>query len=307
MILLQEITEKKNLLMEKSSILEQILYALLSGHQLNFSNRESSLNNIEKIGLALLKGNRNQIESLIQKEQKADNTFQFHYCKNLLELSVMSLADSKFEETNIGSFLETKGLKEAMVLSFTTKTINLSKQPISKSKIDTLINQIFIKRDVSNFTKYFTEALEEADELIEIFVIEKCFESLIDFHPVPKTKENTKLLLSTIDKYNDRIELKIKRKFFAWTFVVLISLGSAITYAIPAYWSQYDFSILTTISGYLFPILIFLLALYFFLFHKIEDKFSIVTNYIEKKKQSINEKYGIDLEKIEELKKSLNE
>lgn len=307
MILLQEITEKKKLLMEKSSILEQTLYALLSGHQSNISTSESSLNNIEKIGLALLKDNRNKIESLIQKEQKADNTFQFHYCKNLLELSVMTLADAKFEQSNISSFLKTKGLKEAMVLSFATKTIDLSKQAISKSKIDNLITQIFIKKDTANYTQHFAEALKEADELIEIFVIEKCFESLIGFHPVPKTIENTKLLLSTIDKYNDRIELKIKRKFFAWTFVVLISLGSTIIYAIPVYWSQYDFSILTTISGYLFPILIFLLALYFFLFHKIEDKFSIVTNYIEKKKQTINEKYGIDFEKIEEIKKSLNE
>lgn len=200
MILLQEITEKKKLLMEKSSIFEQTLYALLSGHQFNISNNESSLNNIERIGLALLKDNRNKIESLIQKEQKTDNTFQFHYCKNLLELTVMTLADAKFEQTNIRSFLKTRGLKEALVLSFAIDTIDLTKQTITKSKIDNLINQIFIKKDTSNYTKHFTEALDEADELIEIFVIEKCYESLISFHPVPQTKENTEILLSTIEK-----------------------------------------------------------------------------------------------------------
>lgn len=301
MILLQEITEKKKLLMEKSSVLEQALYALLSGNQSNISSSESSLNNIEKIGLALLKDNRNEIESLIKKEQKADNTFQFHYCKNLLELSVMTLADEKFEQSNINSFLKTKGLKEAMVLSFATKKIDLSKQAILKSKIDNLINQIFIKRETSGFTKYFTEALQEADELLEIFVIEKCYESLIDFHPVPNAKRKAEALLSAIEKYNNRIELKIKRQFFAWSFIVLISLGGVIVYFIPAYWSQYDFSILTTVSGYLFPILIFLLALYFFLFHKIENKFSFVTNIIEKKKRKINKKYDIDLEQIKEL------
>lgn len=307
MILLQEITEKKKLLMEKSSVLEQVLYALLSGNQSNISSSESSLNNIEKIGLALLKDNRNEIESLIKKEQKADNTFQFHYCKNLLELSVMTLADEKFEQSNINSFLKIKGLKEAMVLSFATKKIDLSKQAILKSKIDNLINQIFIKRETSGFTKYFTEALQEADELLEIFVIEKCYESLIDFHPVPNTKRKVEALLSAIEKYNNRIELKIKRQFFAWSFIVLISLGGVIVYFIPAYWSQYDFSILTTVSGYLFPILIFLLALYFFLFHKIENKFSFVTNIIEKKKRKINKKYGIDLEQIKEIKKNLND
>lgn len=307
MILLQEIAEQKKQLMEKSSVLEQTLYTILSNQQSNISSRESSLNNIEKIGLGLLEDNRNKVVSLIQKEQKADNTFQFHYSQNLLELTVMTLADSKFEQTNIRSFLKTRGLKEALVLSFATNTIDISKQTVTKSKIDNLINQILIKRDISNFTKYFPEALQEADELLEIFVIEKCYESLIDFHPVLNAKRNTETLLSAIEKYNDRIELKIKRQFFSWSFALLLGLGCIIVYIIPAYWSEYNFDILTTITSYLFPILISILTLYFFLFHKIEGKFSIITNYIEKRKQKINRKYKIDVKKIEEIKKNLNE
>lgn len=87
----------------------------------------------------------------------------------------------------------------------------------------------------------------------------------------------------------------------------MIILGSVIGYVIPAYWSQYDFDILTTIASYVFPILGFLLVLYFFLFHKIESKFSIVTSIILIRKRKINKKYGIDLEQIEEIKKNLNE
>lgn len=304
--LLQEITKKKKLLMGKSSILEQILYALLGGHQLNIPSSNQNLNNIEKIGLALLNNTRNTIESLIQKEQNSDNSFQFHYSKNLLELTIMTLADEEFEQSNISSFLETRGLKEALVLSIATSKVDLSKQTATKSKIDNLINHIYIKND-TYFTNKFTEALQEADELIEIFVIEKCYEKLIDFHPVPNTKKNMQLLTSTIKKYNDRIELKIKRQFFIWAFIVLVILGVVITYVIPTYWHQYNFDILTTITSYLFPLLFFLLALYFFLFHKIEDKFSIITNYIEKRKRKINKKYGIDLEQIEEIEKRLNE
>ncbi|WP_133674260.1 hypothetical protein [Maribacter caenipelagi] len=300
--MLQEITEKKKILMEKSSMLEQILYALLGGHQLNLTSSNPNLNNIEKIGLVLLNNTRNTIESLIQKEQNSDNSFQFHYSKNLLELTIMTLADEEFEQSNISSFLETRGLKEALVLSIATPKVDLSKQTATESKIDNLINHIYIKNDRS-FTKQFIEAIQEADEIIEIFVIEKCYEKLIDFHPVPNTKMNMQLLTSTIKKYNYRIELKIKRQFFIWAFLILFILGGVITYLIPTYWSQYDFGILTTITNYLFPILTFLLVLYFFLFHKIEDKFSIITNYIEKRKRKINKKYGIDLEQIEEIEK----
>ncbi len=307
MLLLQEISEKKKILMEKSSVLEQILYALLSGIQIHVEIEVSKLNNIEKIAFSLLKGNRADAETLIRKEQKADNSFQFHYSKNLVELAIMGFADRKFEERNIQIFLKNKGLKEAFVLSSISKQIDITKQGISESKIDKLIQQIIIKKETSNFTKTFADALKEADELIEIFILEKCYESLIDFHPVPASKRKIELLLSTIEKYNDRIELRIKRQFFVWTFIVLITLGGIIIYVIPAYWSQYDFSILTTISGYIFSILIFLLTLYFFLFHKIENKFSIVTNIIEKRKRKINKKYGIDLEQIEVIKKSLNE
>lgn len=302
MVLLQEITEKKNLLMEKSSVLEQTLYARLSGHQSNISISESSLNNIEKIGLALLKDNQNKAVSLIQKEQKADNTFQFHYSKNLLELTVMTLADEKSEQNNIRSFLKTKGLKEALVLSFATKTIDLSKQAILESKIDNLINQIFIKRDAANFTNHFTEALQEADELIEIFILEKCYENLIDFHPVPNAKKNTELLLHAIEKYNDRIELKIKRQFFAWSFIILIGFILVISFVLPHYWESKKLEPIVTAAQIVFSVLIVLLGLYLTLFHKIEDKFSIVTGYIEKKKRKINLKYGIDLEKIEKIK-----
>ncbi|MGB4123387.1 MAG: hypothetical protein WBK40_04195 [Bacteroidales bacterium] len=306
MILFQEIAKKKKQLIEKSSVLEKTLYALLSGQQLNISDRQTS-NNIEKIGLGLLEGNRNKVVAIIQKEQKADSSFQYHYCQSLLELTIMTLADPKFEQVNIHSFLKTRGLKEAFVLSFATNTIDITSQKATSSKIDKLINQIFIKKDLSSFTKHFIDALQDADELLEIFVIEKCYENLIDFHPIPNVKKKIEFLLFAIEKYNDRIELKIKRQFFAWSLIILIILGSVIGYVIPAYWSQYDFDILTTIASYVFPILGFLLVLYFFLFHKIESKFSIVTSIILIRKRKINKKYGIDLEQIEEIKKNLNE
>ena len=306
MILFQEIAKKKKQLIEKSSVLEKTLYALLSGQQLNISDRQTS-NNIEKIGLGLLEGNRNKVVAIIQKEQKADSSFQYHYCQSLLELTIMTLADPKFEQVNIHSFLKTRGLKEAFVLSFATNTIDITSQKATSSKIDKLINQIFIKKDLSSFTKHFIDALQDADELLEIFVIEKCYENLIDFHPIPNVKKKIEFLLFAIEKYNDRIELKIKRQFLAWSLIILIILGSVIGYVIPAYWSQYDFDILTTIASYVFPILGFLLVLYFFLFHKIESKFSIVTSIILIRKRKINKKYGIDLEQIEEIKKNLNE
>jgi hypothetical protein len=306
MILFQEIAKKKKQLIEKSSVLEKTLYALLSGQQLNISDRQTS-NNIEKIGLGLLEGNRNKVVAIIQKEQKADSSFQYHYCQSLLELTIMTLADPKFEQVNIHSFLKTRGLKEAFVLSFATNTIDITSQKATSSKIDKLINQIFIKKDLSSFTKHFIDALQDADELLEIFVIEKCYENLIDFHPIPNVKKKIEFLLFAIEKYNDRIELKIKRQFFAWSLIILIILGSVIGYVIPAYWSQYDFDILTTIASYVFQILGFLLVLYFFLFHKIESKFSIVTSIILIRKRKINKKYGIDLEQIEEIKKNLNE
>jgi len=81
MILFQEIAKKKKQLIEKSSVLEKTLYALLSGQQLNISDRQTS-NNIEKIGLGLLEGNRNKVVAIIQKEQKADSSFQYHYCQS---------------------------------------------------------------------------------------------------------------------------------------------------------------------------------------------------------------------------------
>ena len=306
-MLLKEIEEKKKELVEKSSNIEQILYALLSGSQENLEIHETDLNNIEKIALFLLKDKRSKIESLIKKEQKTDSDFQFHYSKTLLELTIMSLADVKFEQTNIHNFLKTKGLKEAFVLSFATKSIDLSKQTVSNSKIDNLINQFFIKKDTSNFAKYFAEALLEADELIEIFVIEKCYEYLIDFHPVPNAKRNTEVLLSAIEQNNDRIELKIKKRFFAWAFIILICFVLAISFILPHYWQSQNLEPIVAVFQYVSAILFFLLWLYLALFQKIEDKFSLVTNYIEKKKRKINQKFGIDLERIEEIKDNLNE
>lgn len=306
-MLLKEIEEKKKELIEKSSNLEQILYSILSGRKGNIEINESDLNNIEKIALFLLKDNRSKIESLIKKEQKTDSDFQFHYSKNLLELTIMSLADAKFEQKNILKFLKTKGLKEAFVLSFATKSIDLSKQTVSKSKIDNLINQFFIKKDTSNFAKYFAEALLEVDELIEIFVIEKCYEYIIDFHPVPNAKRNTEVLLSAIEKYNDKIELKIKRRFFAWAFIILICFVLAVSFILPQYWESQNLEPIVAASQIISSVLFVLLWLYLALFKKIEDKFSLITNYIEKKKRKINQKVGIDLAKIEEIKDNQNE
>jgi hypothetical protein len=306
MILFQEIAEKKKQLIEKSSGLEKTLYALLSGQQLNISDRQTS-NNIEKIGLGLLEGNRNKVVAIIQKEQKADSSFQFHYCQSLLELTIMTLADPKFEQVNIHSFLKTRGLKEAFVLSFATNTIDITSQKATSSKIDKLINQIFIKKDLSSFAKHFIDALQDADELLEIFVIEKCYENLIDFHPIPNIKKKIEFLLFAIEKYNDRIELKIKRQFFAWSLIILIGFILVISFVLPHYWDSKNLEPIVTASQIVFSVLIVLLMLYLALFHRIEDKFSILTKIIKKGKEKINKKYGIDLEQIEEIKKNLNE
>lgn len=306
-MLLKEIEEKKKELIGKSSNLEQILYLILSERKANIEINESDLNNIEKIALFLLKAKQSKIEAQIKKEQNTDSDFQFHYSKNLLELTIMSLADAKFEKKNIHNFLKTKGLKEAFVLSNATQSIDLSKQTVSKSKIDNLINQFFIKKDTSNFAKCFSEALLEADELIEIFIIEKCYEYLIDFHPVPNAKRNTEVLLSAIEKYNDRIELKIKRRFFAWAFIILICFVLAVSFILPQYWDSQNLEPIVAASQIVSSVLFVLLWLYLALFQKIEDKFSLITNFIEKKKRKINQKYGIDLEKIKKIKDNQNE
>lgn len=107
-------------------------------------------------------------------------------------------------------------------------------------------------------------------------------------------------------KYNYIIELKIKRRFFAWAFVLLIGFILSISFVLPRYWDSENLEPIVTASQIVFSVLLVLLGLYLALFHKIEDKFSIVTNMIEKKKRKINKKYGIDLDKIVKIKKNLN-
>lgn len=306
MSLLQEISQKKNAIMEKSSAMEQMFYAHLLGKSTKIDVEEAKLNNIDKIAFNLFNDNKDNVKSLINKEQKADNSFQYHYSKNLIELSVMALADQEFEKGNIQDFLNSADLKEAFILSQISKTVDLTKNYGLNSSIDQLIQQIIIDKDTTKFPANFIEAIQDADELIEIFVIEKCYENLVDFHPEKKSKEKIEFLLNSIDKYNNRIELKIKRQFFIWTFIVLISFVLGISFILPKYWDSKNLEPIVTTSQIGFSILIFIVFLYLLLFHKIEDKVSILKNYIEKKKGKVNKKIGVDLNKIEEIKKEIN-
>lgn len=214
----------------------------------------------------------------------------------------MILADSEFEKTNIQEFLKTASLKEGFILSIVDAEISYSDNLKVNDSIDKLVKLAFHSRKTTDFSKSMIEAITEADDLIDLYTIEKCFEALVDIHPVTNVRKKVAILFSAIDKYNDKYELKIKRRVFLFILTILIVFGGIISYVIPTFWDKYNLEPLTVVSQIIFSILIIALTIYFFLFHKIDDNKSILTHYINKRLVKINKRLNIDLEKINELR-----
>lgn len=302
MSLITEISLKKEEIEQKSSPLEVLFFNYLSNDSLHIDFGNKSLSNIEKIACNVFTKSDSNLSEIIAKEQKADSTFELHYCNNLIELSAMVLADPDFEQDNLKNYLNKASLKEGFILSRFANDIELTKNLKVADSIDNLVKKSYLTEDSSDYPKIIIEALKQADDLMDVFVIEKCFEKLVDIHPVVDNKKKVVLLFDAIDSYNDKFELKIKRRIFSFIFIVLALIGSLIAYVIPTFWNKYNLEPLTVVTQIVFSFLLLALTSYFFLFHKIEDNKSLLTRYINKRLVKVNRNLNIDLTEINKIR-----
>jgi hypothetical protein len=307
MVFVDEISKKRKEIEDKSSLIERLYYHYLNGTSDTLVIDKNNPSNIEKIALNVFSKRDKDISYIVKKEQKADSNFEHHYSKSLIELSAMAIADPNFEKSNINSFLKSATLKEVFVLSKIVEDIELSNNYKLKDNIDKLVSDSFIEKNTSNFPNNIINALNEAEELIDIYTIEKCFENIIDIHPVENTQNKVKILLNALDRYNYKLEIRIKRRLFFWALIILLGLAGVIGYVLPTYWDTYNLDALISTIDIIVPILIFLLVLYYILFHQIESKLHILSNYIEKRKNKLNQKLGIDLGEIDKIRKEFRD
>ena len=307
MSLINEINIKKEFINDKSSLIEKLFNSFLSKKELGSSVLPSKPSNFEKIAYSSFYDNSFDISTILKKEQKVDANFDFHYSNNLIELSAMSLADFDFEKSNINTFLKTASLKEAFIISKIFPDFAYSTNKNIETKIDDLVSLSFVKKDVSSFPNSIIEAIQCADDLIDVFIIEKCYENYVDIHPVTNTKGKLSLLLSSINKYNTLNETRIKRILFIKIVLSLTIFSVLIGYVIPKYWDTYNLEPLVTSTLIIFPVITALITLYFFLFHKLNDSKSILTKYIDKKITKLNSKLEIESVEIETIRKELTD
>ena len=263
MSLINEINIKKESINEKSSLIEQLFYSFLSKKEMKENVLPSNSNNLEKIAFSAFIDNSFDISAILKKEQKANSNFDFHYSKNLIELSAMSLVDSEFEKSNITNFLKTASLKEAFIISNILSDYPYSINKNIETKIDDLVNFSFVKKDISNFPNLIIEAIQIADDLVDVFIIEKCYENYVSIHPVSNTKRKLSLLISSIDKYNALNETRIKRMLFLKIVFLLTVFSGVLGYIVPKYWDKYSLEPIITVTLIVSSWIVIVISLYF--------------------------------------------
>jgi len=183
MSLINEIHIKKDSINGKSSLIEKLIYSFLTKREIETNPLPSKASNFEKIAYYSFNNSSLDINGILKKEQKVDSKFDFHYSKNLIELSAMSLADFDFEKPNIINFLKTASLKEAFIISEIFTNFPYSNNGNIETNIDELVYSIFVKKDLSNTPNSIIQAIQSADDLIDIFIIEKCYENYVSIAP----------------------------------------------------------------------------------------------------------------------------
>ena len=305
MSLINEINIKKEFINAKSSLIEKLFYSFLTKKDIRTNTLPLKASNFEKIAYHSFNNTSFDINAILKKEQKVDSKFAFHYSKNLIELSAMSLADFDFEKSNIINFLKTASLKEAVVISEIFANFSYPDNGNTETNIDELVYSIFVKKDLSNSPESIIEAIQSADDLIDIFIIEKCYENYVSIHPVTDTKKKLSFLISSIDKYNTLNETRIKRVLFGKIVFLLTVVSSVLGYVVPKYWDKYSLEPIITVVLVISSWIVIVISLYFLLFHKLDGKKSILTKYIDKKIRKLNLKLEIESLKIKTIRDEL--
>lgn len=291
MILADEIAAKEENLKKRASKKELALYHILIGNPLPYPG-DDKLMNIEQVCLSAFCSSAPNKIDLVEHSRRTKPIKGIHYTNNLVELAAFAIYDREFEADHLKSFCSTSSARDHFILNQLFPRICTSRPSTTKA-IDTIALWLEDRSFPCDWKPVFLDALQNANELLDLHVIRQGYMYLLDHHPSYEQTRDLQYLSDQLQGSIKYIKSRSNRWFNAIAITITGIVFPVIAYFAISYWDVAEPVIWVITVGVGIGLVLLIL-----LFGKQFDKVHILVQARETEEQTALRKAGLDEETI---------
>lgn len=198
MLLEAELRELTETLKAKASQKELFFFHYLMGKPLPYPD-DTNLSDQALVCYAAFSIESPDMSSIAEKLRGTKPIMGMHYSNNLIELAAFAQFDLKNEEEHLKTFASSHSTRDFFLLKHLFPSIDTYK-PEPRSPIDQLASNLLAGDFQSNSTELILEAMQSAEDLLDLYVIHKSVVILLDYHPATQNKKEIAFLTYQLAK-----------------------------------------------------------------------------------------------------------
>lgn len=254
MTFLNEIKCRKDELLSLADLKERCFYFYLSEGRALIHVTEQ-LSPIDEICFEVFSKSGKNLHGKIKTQLEKRSLKGMHITSNPIALVAICLYDENFKNSYLTPYFNQASIKNRFLISnlFPEFKLHSNEKAISdfEQTIIPLINNPY--RDDAK--GYFYESLKKAEDLTDLYILDKLYEQYLTHQPIAKVQENlllTKTLLNTIHK---RITFFVSVTEWLFFLVFVPYLGYNIYIFLNENYDKYNLAKLSTIIPIVFSLL----------------------------------------------------
>lgn len=297
MTFIDEILKKGNEISQRSSLREKLFYSFLTeekeANPISIPDGE-----IDKVCYAAFTVNQIDVSKELQRSINAAPVRGLHFSNNLISLVAFSIKSDEVKNKYLTEYFNINSLTHQFILNRIFHEPSLPSNPKITTEFDSLINEIFIKRNYTNVDQLLFKAFEKTNDLIELFIVREAYQEILKVHPNTETSN----LLSELATLTQKIIDASKRRIDTYVNVAILFIAFALIIGLPYLinkkWT--DWGLEPYITGIQISIGIFWFVV-MILFNSNPDWFKAVQNFKNWLLRRSFERKNVDLSRLNEI------
>ena len=237
MLIADELKNLKQILLDRSSLKERAFYFFLNEEPLNYPS-ERDMSEIEQLCLSVFCTDAPDKQEIIEAQRRKQPIKGMHYTGNLIELSAMAQDNAGLEWENLKSHCDNYSTRNFYILNHLFPNIP-SNPPIPQGAIDEI--SLYLYKDEfprQEWKPLLFEALQEASDLTDFYVIEQGYLQAMDDNPIIHQVNDIIYVRNTAVYFMKQTERRVKRNIGIVSGIFIVALIGWVVYFIATSWDK---------------------------------------------------------------------
>lgn len=297
MTLLDEILKKEKDILLRSSVRERLFYAFITATEVDNSISVPD-GEIDKVCYSAFTKSSLDVSKELQRSLNAMPVKGLHFSSNLLSLVAFSIKSQDAKAKYLHNYFSTCNLAHQFIIVKIFNEFTLPSTPKVTTDFDKLIVATFINKNYEQSEEYLFKALQNTNDLIELFVLKEAYFEILKVHPNTETSNLLNELAQTFQKVVTASKKRIDSYVNVSILIVAFTLILGLPYFISKKWTSWDLE--PYITGIQFSIGVFWFVV-MIIFNSNPDWFKVLQNFKSWLLRSYFERKKIDIERAMEI------